>query len=505
MIQKILIFFILCSITGVSTKAQDYELDTTFNADYNFYNSSSYYRPTVSNLIESPDNKLYVSGRCYDTPYDYDFTLLRFGSDGSFDYSFQPNDGFSIRLHDFKFQGDTLCSVGIKTSMWPDYHQYDESGNIINNSWSQNFHNSFYGLDSQNGYLDEDGKIVFVGSFALYSFPYIRYDIVRINTNGFPDTSLMADVYSGGSDVIWEIEPYEDDKLLVFGRWGSWFGDNSVEDGLRRIHFPSCTIDTSFNNIIENVFDSGFFSWLNDIYVLNDGKIIIVGKFKLKGIEKAQGIARLNSDGSLDASFNNANNLSDTFTLIHGINTISLLHDSTGYLIGGFFESYQGYERHCIVKTDLNGFIDPFSLNGLGVDTISYLTGTYSWGVTQILPTEDGKYYVGGQIDGFNGVTTQPVFRIQPIPYNIGITEYNDKLIRVYPNPFDDFITIQIPDELLGSEITIQSMEGRVIKEIIATSIQNQIELESCAPGTYIVNLSYDNEERYTTRIIKHL
>ena len=268
LIKKTILFVLLGLLLSEPIKAQDFELDSSFYADYNFYSWSNFYHPIIFNLLESPNNELYVSGECYDTPYQYDFTLLRFDSLGNFDYSFQPNDGFSLPFFDFKFQNDLLCSVGRKTTEYPDFHIYDETGNIINNSWSQNFHNTFSMHDSQNGYLYEDGKILFVGMFNLDSSPSINYDIVRVNANGLPDTSLMVDVYSG-SELIWEIEPYDNDKLMVFGRWSSWLGDNTVEDGLRRIHLPSCTIDTSFHNIIENVPDSGFFSGLRDMSVLH--------------------------------------------------------------------------------------------------------------------------------------------------------------------------------------------------------------------------------------------
>ncbi|MCF8295669.1 MAG: T9SS type A sorting domain-containing protein [Bacteroidales bacterium] len=503
--KKILIL-LLVSLYSVIGSSQDFELDSAFYPNYTFYSQSNSFRPTVQDLLLSPNDKLYVSGDCYNTQSLYDFTLLRFDSTGVLDNFFQPGDGFGIRLFNFKYQNDVLCSVGRKSHMYTDFHKYDESGNIINNSWSQNFHSSFYVHESQNGYLYDDEKVLFVGSFCTDTTYITNFDIIRTNPDGQQDTTLMADVYQGGSDVIWEIAPYQDNKLLVFGRWGEWFGDYTVEDGLRRIHLPSCAIDTSFNNIIENVQDSGFFSWLEEIHVLDDGKIIVVGRFKLKGIEKSQGIARLNPDGSLDSTFNNDNNLANFYDDYYGkINTITKLHDSTGYILGGSFKSYQGYERHCLVKTDLNGFIETQSFNGLGVDTISTFDGaSTSWGVTQIIPAKNGKYYIGGQIDGFNGTPTQPVFRIKPKPYNINITELKDEFLQVHPNPFDNFITIQIPDELVGSEISIQSIEGRVIKKINTSQNQNQIELDNCAPGAYIVNILYDNVKRYSTKIIKN-
>ncbi len=468
LINKTLLFVLLGVLSIEAIKAQDFELDTTFNAIYNFYSSSGTYNPVVYNLLESANNELYVSGECYEFMDVFDRTLLRFDSLGNFDTSFHPNgyfDGFTNSLFALKFQDNFICSVGCELA-FTNFFKYDTSGNIINNSWTQNFHNAFQTSDDVvDGYLYENGKIIFVGDFCLDTS---YYNIVRINANGSPDTSLM--VYSC-MGTIWKIEPYGNDKLLVYGYWTSWLGDSTVEFGLRRINLPSCTIDAGFQNVIEVLADSGFGSRLNEIHVLEDRKIIITGRFKLKGIDKTQGIARLNSDGSLDTTFNNANNLASFYSDYSSqINTISLLHDSTGFLIGGFFESYQGYDRHSLVKTDLNGFIDPLSLNGLGVDTISDYTGSgpmdYSRGVTQILPTKNGKYYIAGQIDGFNGVSTQPVFRIQTAPYN-SKEIIKKKKINLYPNPASNTIQLDINNGAnLQSNIEIYNQTGKLVMQI---------------------------------------
>ena len=491
-----LITLLLTRISG-SSNAQDFELDPTFNADYNFYDVFNY-DPIVFNIIESPDNKLYVSGKCYDTDFAYsNLTLLRFDSLGNFDQNFQPNNGFYYRMFDFKFQGDSLSSVGSKPyDHHAEFYKYDASGNIVNTTWSQNFHNSFYSTsNSFDAYLYDDGKILFTGEFRLDPSSSVVYDFVRINPNGLPDTTLMVDAYLGGH--IFNFALYNENKLVVFGNWTNWLGDSISQHGLRRVELPSCELDASFQNIIENVVDSGFISHVYDIFVLDDGKIIIVGRFKLSGVDKIQGIARLNSNGSLDTTFNNSNNLSSDIygSNIGNINTISLLHDNSSYLIGGYFKSYQGYERHCLVKTDLNGFIDPNSLNGLGVDTISeYLANgptNHSSGVTQILPTKNGKYYIAGQIDGFNGTTTQPVFRIQPV--TVGVEgNHNNAEIQLYPNPARE--TLLIHAGFVIEQIEIFNLSGALLITKKGNRKSATIDVSALPPGNYILRATCNDK-----------
>jgi len=280
-LQRLLL--LLLTLISVSSNAQDFELDPTFNADHNFYVGPDNQYPSVYNIIESPDNKLYVSGSCYSLSIQGNPTLLRFDSMGNFDLNFQPNNGFNRRIYDFRFHGDSLCSLGVKG--YDDhvaFYKYDASGNIINTTWSQNFHNSFYTTNYyKDAYIYDDGKILFTGSFRLDPSSSVEYDFVRINANGLPDTTLMVDAYLGGT--IFKFEHYFENKLIVFGGWTNWLGDSITEHGLRRIELPSCEIDASFQNSIENVVDSGFISFIYEIYVLDDGKIIIVGRFKLAG------------------------------------------------------------------------------------------------------------------------------------------------------------------------------------------------------------------------------
>lgn len=93
-----------------SIDAQSFKLDTLFNADYNFYNWENIFNPVVYNILESPDNHLYVSGDIYDYAPPYGVTLLRFDSCRNQDMSFQAIVGLRNPLHVLCLE--TIHSVG---------------------------------------------------------------------------------------------------------------------------------------------------------------------------------------------------------------------------------------------------------------------------------------------------------------------------------------------------------------------------------------------------------
>ncbi len=496
--KTILFCFVFCACSW-AVKAQTYKLDTTFYANYNFYTSDNFYVPAVFNILESSTGDLYVSGDIYDAnPYG---TLLRFDSCGNHDLSFQPVKGLSNPLHVFKLKDDTIYSVG-QTLGTTYYYKYDLMGNIVNNIWTQNFNSTISYAWEKDAHLYDDGSLLITAEIICHppnNNP--RYELMRFNPDGTIDSTLMADVYSGitGGGNIFRIKPYGDNQLLVFGRWTTWLGDSTVEDGLRLINLPSCTIDPGFNNIFEDVPDSLFASIVQNINVLENGQLLITGMVKIKGYEKIMGIVRLNSDGSLDSTFNYQNNMNCPYNtnvfIGKQITAITPLHDSSGYLIGGFFNSYQGQPRNNIAKINLDGYLDPQAFTGLGVDTISDFsvigTTETSDGVLQIIPSKDGKFYVAGQIDGFNGTATPPVFRIQPAPFNT-TEKIEQNKVNIYPNPASNQVYIE--NIAAGSSIQMFTMEGKLMKEVNCKGDIESIKLAGFKSGIYFIRITNGND-----------
>ena len=98
---------------------------------------------------------------------------------------------------------------------------------------------------------------------------------------------------------------------------------------------------------------------VTDIALQPDGKVLISGDFsRVNGVGR-QGVARLNDDGSLDATFDAAAN-SSVFTVE--------LQPGGKILVGGSFTSIGGAPRNRISRLNPNGSIDSTFDVGAGAD-----------------------------------------------------------------------------------------------------------------------------------------
>jgi len=66
--------------------------------------------------------------------------------------------------------------------------------------------------------------------------------------------------------------------------------------------------------------------------------------------------------------------------------------------------------------------------------------------------------------------------------------------IKVYPNPIakGEQLTIQVPDELASSKVSILNMNGATVKTFTLSSTRHQLKLEGMAAGNYIVEFKTD-------------
>jgi uncharacterized delta-60 repeat protein len=131
-----------------------------------------------------------------------------------------------------------------------------------------------------------DGKLVVVGSFSRYN-DVARVGIARFNTDGTLDSTKFVDYYGNPSAVA--LQP--DGKILV----------SSANSFVR--YNSNGTLDPTFASLTFNAGGAG--TGVQVIAVQSDGKILIGGSFDGYGGDPTKKrIARLNSDGSIDNTFN---------------------------------------------------------------------------------------------------------------------------------------------------------------------------------------------------------
>ncbi len=86
----------------------------------------------------------------------------------------------------------------------------------------------------------------------------------------------------------------------------------------------------------------------------------------------------------------------------------------------------------------------------------------------------------------------------------VGIEETisNENFQNIYPNPFNDLLTVEITD-LFGSEISVYSVDGQLLLRQKAQSELLTLDLRQLAKGVYFLKVKTSNGESYS-KIVKN-
>ena len=278
-----------------------------------------------------------------------------------------------------------------------------------------------------------DGKLIAIGGFTTYSG--LSYDgIVRLNTDGSIDNTFVVGTGFGtGSPIKGDIQ--SDGKIIIGGSFTSYQG---VSTGYIVRLNPDGSIDNTFNSGI------GFSATVYKVEVLPNGKIYVGGNFMAYNSQKAVSLVRLNSDGSIDNTFNRDKSFyqrADDFVINSNNSIIAVRGNIYGYITGN------------AVKFGYDGAINIPYINNLVTNN----------SIETVLKSSDGKIYYGGNFNRYGGVTTV-VNRILRLNYDgsrdtsflIG-TGFDNTVNRIYEDnngkivvggSFTTYDGINIPDRI---------------------------------------------------------
>jgi uncharacterized delta-60 repeat protein len=150
--------------------------------------------------------------------------------------------------------------------------------------------------------VQADGKILIGGAFAHVSGQqYFR--IARLNADGSLDpTSIDTDA---SSEPVWALAVQHDNKILAAGT-NLNFGSGQFRSGVARLNSDGSVDDTFVDPQVSSTTPFDNFS----VYALAlqaDGKVVIGGAFTSVGGQTRHGLARLNDDGNVDMAFGDSN------------------------------------------------------------------------------------------------------------------------------------------------------------------------------------------------------
>ena len=226
--------------------------------------------------------------------------------------------------------------------------------------------------------LQADGRLLVGGQFALFDGVF-HYGLVRIDADGALES---FNPLPPGSRVFSAVA-LPNGKLLLAGAFGSWVGATGMP-------LVNSVVLLNADGTRDATFDPVTNGAINCMALQPDGKILIGGAFSTvkpgAGSELTRNhLARLNTNGTVDTSFNpNAND---------DVNCLVLQPDGK-VVVGGKFTNIAGVTRSYLVRlSGSNGLLDS-AFN----PSLDYLVDTAAVQV-------DGKVLIGG---GFATVGGDP-------------------------------------------------------------------------------------------------
>ena len=298
-------------------------------------------------------------------------------------------DNFSARINDIEIQSDGKTLIG---GRFIDYNQ-NNINNIARLNSDGSVDNTFNVGTGFNGEVNDieiqsDGKTLVGGRFTSYDGNSRNY-FIRLNSNGSIDNTL--NIGTGFNNEVKDIEIQSDGKILVGGRFTSYNG-NGIN------YFTRLNSNGSVDNTL-NV-GTGFNNDVSIIRTQSDGKILVDGIFTTYNGNSVNGIVRLNSNGSIDNTFNTGTGFNNYNFTVH-IYDIKL-DNSNGIIIVGQFTQYNGIDVNGIIKLNSNGSIDNTFITGTGFDISP----------SKINIQSDGKILIGGRFTRYNGIDVNGIVRL---------------------------------------------------------------------------------------------
>ena len=180
--------------------------------------------------------------------------------------------------------------------------------------------------------LQTDGSILMGGDFLSVN-GVNRYHVARLTPLGGVDTSFNPGL--GADDTVWSLALSTNGSVVIGGQFNNF--NNYPRDHVARL-------DSTGN--VDLTFDTSSLGLDGTVWAVapqTDGKVVIGGDFTMVGGFLRSRIARLNADGSLDTSFDPGLGANDTvYTL--------LVQPDGNILVGGAFTQFHTALHHGLTR-----------------------------------------------------------------------------------------------------------------------------------------------------------
>lgn len=281
-------------VIGLVSTSANGTLDTTFNA------GGTGATVSPSNMLQLPNGKIFITG----TFSDYNGVVRKgaalIKADGTLDTTFDPGTGTNISVISSAISSDGGFLFGgsnitsYNGANVSSFFKTDATG-ALSSSFNNNV--KLFNANQPSCVVKQaDDKLILGGFFNIVNGTSIN-NLVRLNTDGSVDTSFNNGG-SGPNGVLQSISLQSDGKIIIGGSFTSYNGTPSV--GIARINTDG-TLDNTFT------LGTGFTTVGPPAYIyatqqLASGKILVGGTYfnTYNGTALAnKNLIRLNADGNV--------------------------------------------------------------------------------------------------------------------------------------------------------------------------------------------------------------
>ena len=204
---------------------------------------------------------------------------------------------------------------------------------------------------------DGSGKMMIGGTFSFYDDSYSPF-IARLNSNGRLDATFAPINFPDGP--VWALAIQPSNQVVIAGDF--------LNIGIvPRAHVARYNADGSLDLTFDPSANAPTNGSVLCLAIQPDGKVVIGGSFANLGSQPLSGLARLNADGSADTAFDT--NLGFG---VDGVVQAVAIQGGTNVVIGGEFQNVGIAQRTRIARLNSDGTVDNTFNSGTGADDTVY-------------------------------------------------------------------------------------------------------------------------------------
>src|SRR5262249_29362107 len=371
----------------------------------------------VNAVAVQADGKIVAVGDLYNGS-NYDFAVARYNPDGSLDptfgnngtesWAYGPGDDIAWAVA-LQADGKIVVAGYMYTGTGSNYDMAVARLNP-NGSFDTTFNSTrkqtiYFPRDHDVAYgvaVQADGKIVVAGYAYTGATTGFDFAVARLTSTGQLDTSFNSTGkrtidFTANTDIAYGVTVQPDGKIILAGSAFDAYSssssndiavarltatgglDNTFNGGFESFHYYSATSDT-FDDVAKAV------------AIQPDGKIVLAGYTSYPGNYNFS-VIRLNSNGSIDPSFNGGGPTIDFAGKVDQATSLAIQPDGR-IVVAGFATTADGVNQDiAVARLTSVGTLDP-TFNGNGKETID-LDSNYDVART-VAVQADGRVVIAG-------------------------------------------------------------------------------------------------------------